>query len=101
MGRDGGRERGKSGCTIAEVLLSFHSQMKANYAVARRRGGVRRAGNGEPRWLIGVCDYTGLQLEGIRQQHTLQHSSSWRVKGAGDNADIPSTQQTSPAGDTP
>ena len=60
MGRHGA-EKEKSGCTIAEVLLSFHFQMKANYAVWRgRRGGVRGAGNGEPRWLIGVCDYTGL-----------------------------------------
>lgn len=33
MGRDGGER--ESGCTIAELLLSFHFQMKANYAVWR------------------------------------------------------------------
>lgn len=37
MGRD--RER-QSGCTIAEVLLSFHFEMKANYAVWREDGAV-------------------------------------------------------------
>lgn len=42
----------------AEALLSF--QMKANYVVWRGDGGERHAGNKEPRWLIGVCDYTGL-----------------------------------------
>lgn len=38
MGRDGGEKEKKSGCTIAEVLLSFHFQMKANYAVWREDG---------------------------------------------------------------
>lgn len=40
------RAERESGCTIAELLLSFHFQMKANYSVWREdRASMRVAGN--------------------------------------------------------